>query len=100
MSDELNIKTSIFFGIKLNKKLQFCLQQSPPWKQALIDPTNELIEIDHQGKQYLGCNIGESISLETLSAIEHFLREKITLYCPQHPLHTTSLTLIARILIP
>ena len=76
----------LFVGTHLDTGLRIALNQSQLWKQATILPaTNgqELIEIRHHGKDYVGCYLTlDKVPLSKVQETERFIKQRLQDYCP------------------
>lgn len=76
----------LFVGCPLNSEIKMHLNQSRQWKQTTISPhrnNKELIEIHHQGKDYLGYHLDlEKATLADLKQIEEHVKGQLQIFCP------------------
>lgn len=85
------INNKLFSGYLLTSEIRMHLNQSKIWHQISILPADdekELLEVRHQGKDYIGRYLKESYtSLSDLKEVAAAIQQRLQDYCPNyHPL--------------
>lgn len=79
------------------------LNQSALWKQASIIPSgenNRLTEVQHQGKDYLGCYIdSDTTSLAELASLENSIAQHLHYFCPDYDIGSIKPSIFTQVFI-
>lgn len=97
------VKAKLFAGILLTSEVRMYLNDSSAWKQAVIaaaSGTDDLIEIKHLKKDYIGCYLAEDkVRLHELEKYMQFVTSKLEEYCPQLPKKAFRFRVFSQLLI-
>lgn len=97
------VTVQLFVGCHSTSEVKMHLNHSGAWKQASIGRSkndNELVEVYFQGKEYLGYYLPtEKVTLEELNLIEHLVKEKLQVYCPDLDTKNSKLSVFAQVFV-
>lgn len=96
------MSAKIFAGYALNSETKMHLAKSFAWKQITIlpvDETQNLIEISHEGKNYLGCYLKKKPTLDEIRKLEGFIAKQMKKYCPDLLTENFNVSIFAQIFL-
>lgn len=93
----------LFIGCLLTSEIRMHLNQSKVWKQVVVlpaDRTKELIEVHHNGKDYLGLYITqERATFNILNEMTVAIEERLHAYCPQYGKTSVKICIFAQVFV-
>lgn len=75
------IEVKIFLGILVTSEIKAHLKYSRPWKQAVLDSSCELKDIEKNQHHYIGKFIPQALSLKELKFEEEIIKKNLQFYC-------------------
>jgi hypothetical protein len=70
-----------FLGFPLTSEIKMHLNQSPQWKEASLFQTQEMTEINFEGKEYIGFLLESPLLYTQLKNKEKDLKSQLQYYC-------------------
>ncbi len=101
MNDQ-GVTVRLFIGYHINSEMKIILSKSFLWKQVVILPSNleeNLIEVSHEGKIYLGSYLKEGSSLDDIRQVEKHIIQKMKSYCVDFPLDHLLISIFPQVFI-
>ncbi|MDP1879407.1 MAG: hypothetical protein Q8K60_00540 [Parachlamydiaceae bacterium] len=77
------IEVKIFLGFLVTSEIKANLKYSSSWKQAILDTTCELKDIEKNQRHYIGKFIPQELTLKELKNEEEIIKKNLQLYCPK-----------------
>lgn len=95
----LQTKVKIFMGFLQNGELKMHLKQSLDWQRAKDLNEGQLLESQHQAREYIGVWIDPPIQYEDLQKTEREIRSRLQLYCPKVKLDSHLIYLFTQVFV-
>ena len=99
MNKNNNIEAKLFTGFILNSDIRMQLNQNGAWKEKKLINEQELVEVAHQDKNYIGLFISNGQDYELIKENGKRIRSLLQAFCPTLNLDKQALCIFPQIFI-